>query len=114
VYCRADLSRTLQLVVALFLTPAATGVSAREFRAADTQNKDYPTVQGLGYMGSLIAERSGGRHQIRALPFRQLGDDRPSLATTDPYKGAAMAGTYARVTRDPAMAQLIERVRKVE
>ncbi|HKH00855.1 MAG TPA: hypothetical protein VKB08_09070, partial [Bradyrhizobium sp.] len=35
---------------------------ARHFRAADTQNEDYPTVQALQYMGWLIAERSGGRH----------------------------------------------------
>ena len=38
-YRRADLSRTSQSVVALCLTPAATVVFAREFRAADTQNK---------------------------------------------------------------------------
>jgi hypothetical protein len=64
VYRRADLSRTIKLVVALALAAASTGAFAREFRAADTQNEDYPTVQALGYMGSLVSERSGGRHQI--------------------------------------------------
>ena len=64
-YRRADLSRTIKLVVALCLTAASTGVFAREFRAADTRSEDHPTVQAPGYMGSLVAERCGGRHQIK-------------------------------------------------
>jgi TRAP-type C4-dicarboxylate transport system substrate-binding protein len=50
------------LVVALCLTVAATGAFARELRAADTQNEDYPTVQALRFMGRVISERSSGRH----------------------------------------------------
>jgi len=65
VYSRAHLSRTVAIVVALFLTAVSTSAVAREFRAADTQSEDYPTVPALQYMGRLIAERSGGRHQIR-------------------------------------------------
>ena len=60
-YRRANLSRIMTLVVALSLTAAATSAFAREFRAADTQNEEYPTVQALLYMGSLIAERTGGK-----------------------------------------------------
>jgi hypothetical protein len=52
VYRRADLSRTMKLVLALFLTAAATSVSAREFRAADTRNESYPTLQAPHDMGS--------------------------------------------------------------
>jgi hypothetical protein len=51
VYSRACLSRTVALVVALFLTAISTSVVAREFRAADTHGEDYPTVQALRYMG---------------------------------------------------------------
>ncbi|MEP6836576.1 MAG: hypothetical protein ABJA75_00875 [Bradyrhizobium sp.] len=96
-YRRADLSRTLQLVVALFLTSATTGVFAREFRAADTQNtdtqnEDYPNVEVLD---GLIDGES-------------LNSDRPIQAIAD------LRGVRARVRRDPAMAQLIERIRKVE
>jgi tripartite ATP-independent transporter DctP family solute receptor len=82
VCCRADLSRTITLVVALFLTAVSTGVSAREFRAADTQNEDYPTVQALHYMGSLVAERSGGRHQIKVFHSHQLGEEKETLEQT--------------------------------
>ena len=79
---RASLPRTLTLVVALLLTVAATGVFAREFRAADTQNEDYPTVQALRYMGHLIEERSGGRLQIRVFHSHQLGEEKETIEQT--------------------------------
>ena len=82
VFNRADLSRTVVLVVALCLTVAATGAHAREFRAADTQNEDYPTVQALRFMGHLISERSGGRHQIKVFHSRQLGEEKETLQQT--------------------------------
>jgi len=82
VYSRADLSRTAALVVALLLAAVATGAFAREFRAADTQNEDYPTVQALRYMGRLIAERAGGRHQIRVFHSRQLGEEKETIEQT--------------------------------
>jgi tripartite ATP-independent transporter DctP family solute receptor len=82
VYRRADLSRTMMVVVALFLSAASTGVLAREFRAADTQNEDYPTVQALRYMGRLVAERSGGRHRINVFHSHQLGEEKETLEQT--------------------------------
>jgi tripartite ATP-independent transporter DctP family solute receptor len=82
VYRRAELSRTITLVVALLLTAAATSAFAREFRAADTQNEAYPTVQALLYMGSLVAERSGGRHQIKVFHSRQLGEEKETIEQT--------------------------------
>ena len=73
---RANLPRTLTAVVALLLTLAATRAFAREFRAADTQSEDYPTVQALRYIGHLIEERSGRRLQIRVFHSRQLGEEK--------------------------------------
>ena len=64
------------------MTAAATGADAREFRAADTQSEDYPTVQALRFMGRLIAERSGGRHQIRVFHSRQLGEEKETIEQT--------------------------------
>ena len=72
----------MKLVLALFLTAASTSVFAREFRAADTQNEEYPTVQALLYMGSLVAERTGGRHQIKVFHSRQLGEEKETLEQT--------------------------------
>ena len=82
VYSRADLSRTGALVVALLLTAVSTSAAPREFRAADTQNEDYPTVQALRYMGSLIADQSGGRHHIRLFHSRQLGEAKQTVEQT--------------------------------
>lgn len=82
VYSRADLSRTVALVVALSLTAVSTSAVAREFRAADTQSEDYPTVQALRYMGRMIAEKSGGRHQIRVFHSRQLGEEKETIEQT--------------------------------
>ena len=81
-YSRAEISRTVAIVVALFLTAATPGALAREFRAADTQSEDYPTVQALRYMGRLIDERSGGRLQIRVFHSRQLGEEKETIEQT--------------------------------
>ncbi|HET6839013.1 MAG TPA: TRAP transporter substrate-binding protein, partial [Bradyrhizobium sp.] len=73
---RADLSRNatiVAIVVALGLAAVSAAAVAREFRVADTQSEDYPTVQALRYMGRLIEERSGRRHQVRVFHSRQLG-----------------------------------------
>src|SRR5258706_11053767 len=82
VYSRADLSRTVALVVALSLTAVSTSAAAREFRAAGTQREDYPTVQALNYMSRMIAERSGGRHQIKVFHSRQLGEEKETIEQT--------------------------------
>jgi tripartite ATP-independent transporter DctP family solute receptor len=82
VYNRAGLSRTAVMVVGLLLAAVTTSAWAREFRAADTQSEDYPTVEALRYMGRLIAERSGGRHQIRVFHSRQLGEEKETIEQT--------------------------------
>jgi tripartite ATP-independent transporter DctP family solute receptor len=82
VYSRAHHSRTVAIVAALFLTAVSASAVARDFRAADTQNEDYPTVQALRYMGSLIAVSSGGRHQIRVFHSRQLGEEKETIEQT--------------------------------
>lgn len=55
---------------------------AREFRVADTQPADYPTVEALQLMGKLIAERTGGRHQLRVFHSRQLGEEKETIEQT--------------------------------
>jgi len=58
------------------------GVAAREFRAADTQEEGYPTVQALQYMDKLVAERTGGRHRIQVFHSRQLGEESQTIEQT--------------------------------
>jgi tripartite ATP-independent transporter DctP family solute receptor len=72
----------MTLVVALLMAVATTSAFAREFRAADTQSEDYPTVQALRFMGRLVEERSGGRLQIRVFHSRQLGEEKETIEQT--------------------------------
>jgi tripartite ATP-independent transporter DctP family solute receptor len=79
---RAELQRTVVLVVALLVTAGSTAAFAREFRAADTQNEDYPTVQALRFMGRQITERTGGRHELKVFHSRLLGEEKETLEQT--------------------------------
>jgi tripartite ATP-independent transporter DctP family solute receptor len=122
VYSRADLSRTVALVVALFLTAVSTSAVAREFRAADTQSEDYPTVQALNYMSRMIAERSGGRHQIKVFHSRQLGEEKETIEQTRAgaidlnRTNVALIGTFVpamNVLAMPFLFRSIEHLQKV-
>ena len=68
----------LALIGAVCIAPAA----AREFRAADIQAADYPTVQAIEHMGRLVAQKSGGRHTIRLFHSRQLGEESDTIEQT--------------------------------
>ena len=61
------------------LSPAAT---AREFRVADTQVVDYPTVQALMFMAREIEQKTGGRHHITVFHSRQLGEEKDTIEQT--------------------------------
>ncbi len=121
-YRRAGLSRTMTLVIALLLTAVATGAAAREFRASDTQSEDYPTVQALRYMGSLVEERSGGRHHVRVFHSRQLGEEKETLEQTRAgaidinRTNVALIGTMvpaANVLALPFLFRSVEHLQKV-
>src|SRR4051812_15497502 len=73
--------RIVTIVTALSLA-VSTSAMAREFRAADTQAEDYPTVQALNFMSRVIAERNGGRDQIRVFHSRQLGEEKETIEQT--------------------------------
>ncbi len=72
------LAAAMLVLAAVSLVP----VHAREFRVADTQPADYPTVKALELMGRLIAERSGGRHSLRIFHSRQLGEEKETIEQT--------------------------------
>jgi tripartite ATP-independent transporter DctP family solute receptor len=82
VFGRAELQRTMVVIVALLLTAGATDAFEREFRAADTQGEEYPTVQALRFMSRQVAQRSGGRHEIKVFHSRQLGEEKETLEQT--------------------------------
>src|SRR5262245_25000905 len=80
-FSRANLCRwTAACAVAALALPLAA--SAREFRVADTQSEDYPTVQALAFMARIVEERSNGRHRIRIFHSRQLGEEKETIEQT--------------------------------
>jgi tripartite ATP-independent transporter DctP family solute receptor len=122
VYSGAEISRTVVLVVALLLAAVSTGAAAREFRAADTQNEDYPTVQALRFMGSLIEQQTGGRLQIRIFHSRQLGEEKETIEQTRAgaidlnRTNVALIGTFVpamNVLAMPFLFRSIEHLQKV-
>jgi tripartite ATP-independent transporter DctP family solute receptor len=68
----------LGLTAALALAPAG----AREFRVADTQAEDYPTVQALHFMAKIVEQRTGGRHHVLVFHSRQLGEEKETIEQT--------------------------------
>ena len=119
---RATRSRAATVVVALLLTAVSTTADAREFRAADTQSEDYPTVEALRYMGRMIAERSGGRHHIRVFHSHQLGEEKETIEQTRAgaidlnRTNAALVGTFVpamNVLAMPFLFRSIEHLQKV-
>jgi tripartite ATP-independent transporter DctP family solute receptor len=76
----AGRGRWVALAIACLL--GQSEVTAREFRAADTQGEEYPIVQALLYMDRLVNERSQGRHRIRVFHSRQLGEEKETIEQT--------------------------------
>src|SRR5947208_91342 len=125
IVCSADLSRNVTIVaivVALCLAAVPTTAVTREFRVADTQNEDYPTVQALRYMGRLIEERSGGRHQVRVFHSRQLGEEKETIEQTRVVAidlnrtNVALVGTFVpamNVLAMPFLFRSIDHLQKV-
>jgi tripartite ATP-independent transporter DctP family solute receptor len=74
--------RPLACLALLLALALASPTHGREFRAADTQAADYPTVQALEFMGRLVAERTGGRHRIAVFHSRQLGEEKETIEQT--------------------------------
>jgi TRAP-type C4-dicarboxylate transport system substrate-binding protein len=75
-------SRGAGLLLLAGLVLCASLGDAREFRVADTQPEDYPTVQALQFMARVVEQRAGGRHTIRVFHSRQLGEEKETIEQT--------------------------------
>ena len=71
---------TVSVLAAMATFPPWAG--AREFRVADTQAEEYPTVQALELMSRLVEEGTAGRHRIRVFHSRQLGEEKDTIEQT--------------------------------
>jgi tripartite ATP-independent transporter DctP family solute receptor len=67
------------ILAALAAAFAAAPAQARELRASDVHERNYPTVQTVAYMGRLIHERTGGDFSVEILPHGAPGSDNYAL-----------------------------------
>jgi tripartite ATP-independent transporter DctP family solute receptor len=76
---RPRMTAALALIAAV-----ATGssLSAREFRVADIQEENYPTVQALQVMDQLVTRRTDKRHNLKVFHSRQLGEESQTVEQT--------------------------------
>src|SRR3954447_25073017 len=79
---RSSLACRCLVAAAWCVVALAAPATAREFRAADIQEENYPTVLALRYMDQLITQRTGGRHRIRVFHSRQLGEEGQTIEQT--------------------------------
>lgn len=61
------------------LTLGLSQAQAREFRAADVQPPDYPTVTALNYMSSELSQLTHGKDTIKVFPSGQLGSEKDTI-----------------------------------
>ncbi|NBW79576.1 MAG: TRAP transporter substrate-binding protein, partial [Betaproteobacteria bacterium] len=76
---RFTLTKTIVAVATSVLAMAA---HATEFRAADIQPDDYPTVQALRYMGEVLSKTTNGKHSIKVYSKSALGNEKDTIEQT--------------------------------
>ena len=71
---------TRSILSASVLACTLATAHATEFRSADIHNADdYPTVVAVRYMGTLIEQRSGGKHKIKVFNKGALGTEKETI-----------------------------------
>ncbi len=58
---------------------AGASASARDFRAADNQPMDYPTVLAMKFMGSQIAAATNGKYDVKVYGNSSLGSGKDAI-----------------------------------
>ena len=58
------------------LLAGALQAQARDFRSADVQPPDYPTVKAVQFMSDELKAESNGKYAIKVFPSSQLGSQK--------------------------------------
>jgi len=58
---------------------AASSAQAREFRSADIQPMDYPTVMAEQQLGKILSEKTGGNYTVRVYGNSTLGSEKDTV-----------------------------------
>ena len=74
--------RTLLAAAAALAFSFGAAQAQTILKSADTHPDGYPTVEAVKYMGTLLAERTGGRLGIEVFHSRQLGEEKDTIEQT--------------------------------
>jgi tripartite ATP-independent transporter DctP family solute receptor len=72
-------SRLLMTALAGALAVGATHAQAREFRSADVQPADYPTVRAVVFMSDQLTKATNGKYSIKVFANSQLGSEKDTI-----------------------------------
>jgi tripartite ATP-independent transporter DctP family solute receptor len=75
-------STLINSVVGFLASIAMIAANALEFRAADIQPDDYPTVQALRYMSEMLSKNSNGKFSIKVYSKSALGNEKDTIEQT--------------------------------
>ena len=75
-------STLINSVVGFLASIAVIAANASEFRAADIQPDDYPTVQALRYMSEVLSKGSNGKFSIKVYSKSALGNEKDTIEQT--------------------------------
>lgn len=61
------------------LAALSMSVAARDFRAADNQPNDYPTVLALKFIGEEVSKSTNGKYNVKVFPNSTLGSGKDAI-----------------------------------
>lgn len=71
--------KTLAFVAVAALALAPLSAEARQYRSADVQPADYPTVKAVQHMSDQLSEQTNGKISIKVYPNSQLGSEKDTI-----------------------------------
>jgi tripartite ATP-independent transporter DctP family solute receptor len=81
-----DTEKPVTLATRIFTAAFASAVAlggvhaqARQFRSADVQPPDYPTVKAVVYMSELLSKATDGKYTIKTFANSQLGSEKDTI-----------------------------------
>ena len=76
---KIQLKKLASAIIGVALATSASTLLARDYRSADNQPKDFPTVMAVKSMGDVLAKDSGGKQGIKVFSDGQLGSEKDTI-----------------------------------
>ena len=76
---KIQMKKLASALIGVALATSATTLLARDYRSADNQPKDFPTVMAVRHMGEVLAKDSGGKQGVKVFSDGQLGSEKDTI-----------------------------------